>query len=51
MDHKKLIDFEEVRDGIENDSLGQFGGGILKMVGPKMQDFCPIINMLKGIIQ
>ena len=22
MDHKKLIDFEEVRDGIENDSLG-----------------------------
>ena len=27
---------------------GQFGCGILKMVGPKMQDFCPRINMLKG---
>ena len=26
----------------------QFGCGILKMVGPKMQDFCPRINMLKG---
>ena len=25
----------------------QFGCGILKMVGPKMQDFCPRINMLK----
>ena len=28
--------------------LCQFGCGILKMVGPKMQDFCPRINMLKG---
>ena len=27
---------------------GQFGCGILKMMGPKMQDFCPRINMLKG---
>ena len=27
---------------------GQFGCGILKIVGPKMQDFCPRINMLKG---
>ena len=27
----------------------QFGCGILKMVGPKMQDFCPRINMFKGI--
>jgi hypothetical protein len=27
----------------------QFGCGILKMVGPKMQDFCPRINMLIGI--
>ena len=27
----------------------QFGCGILKIVGPKMQDFCPRINMLKGI--
>ena len=26
----------------------QFGCGILKMVGPKMQDFFPRINMLKG---
>ena len=26
----------------------QFSCGILKMVGPKMQDFCPRINMLKG---
>ena len=26
----------------------QFGCGILKMVGPKMQVFCPRINMLKG---
>ena len=26
----------------------QFGCGILKRVGPKMQDFCPRINMLKG---
>ena len=26
----------------------QFGCVILKMVGPKMQDFCPKINMLKG---
>ena len=29
--------------------LGQFGCGILKMVGPKMQDFCPRINMLRMI--
>ena len=28
--------------------LCQFGCGILKMVGPKMQDFCPRIDMLKG---
>ena len=28
--------------------IGQFGCGILKMVGPKMQDFCPLYNMLKG---
>ena len=28
----------------------QFGCGILKMVGSKMQDFCPRINMLKGIL-
>jgi len=27
---------------------GQLGCGILKMVVPKMQDFCPRINMLKG---
>ena len=27
---------------------GQFGCGISKMVAPKMQDFCPNINMLKG---
>ena len=27
----------------------KFGCGISKMVGPKMQDFCPRINMLKGI--
>ena len=26
---------------------GQFGCGILKMVGPKIQDFCPRIDMLK----
>ena len=26
----------------------QFGCGILKMVGPKMQDFCPRIDKLKG---
>ena len=26
----------------------QFGFGILKMVGPKMQTFCPRINILKG---
>jgi hypothetical protein len=26
----------------------QFGCGISKMVGPKKQDFCPKINMLKG---
>ena len=26
----------------------QFGRGILKMVGPKKQAFCPRINMLKG---
>ena len=26
----------------------QFGCGILKMVGPEMQDFCPRIDMLKG---
>ena len=26
----------------------QFGCEILKMVGPKMQDFCPRINKLKG---
>ena len=26
----------------------QFGCGILKMVGPKMQDFCPRVDMLKG---
>ena len=25
--------------------------GILKMVGPKVQDFCPRINMLKGFFQ
>ena len=28
--------------------LCQFSCGILKMVGPKMQDFCPKINILKG---
>ena len=28
--------------------LCQFGCGFLKMVGPKMQNFCPRINMLKG---
>ena len=27
----------------------QFGCGILKMVGPQMQDFCPRIKMLKEI--
>ena len=26
----------------------QFGRGILKIVGPKKQAFCPKINMLKG---
>ena len=26
----------------------QFGCGISKMVGPKKQDFCPRINILKG---
>ena len=26
----------------------QFGRGILKMVGPKKQYFCPRINILKG---
>ena len=26
----------------------QFGCGILKMVGPKKQDFGPIINIFKG---
>ena len=26
----------------------QFGCGILKMVGPKKQDFCSKINILKG---
>ena len=26
----------------------QFGCEIFKMVGPKMQAFCPRINMLKG---
>ena len=29
-------------------ALIEFGCGILRMVGPKMQDFCPRINMLKG---
>ena len=29
-------------------NVRQFGCGILKMVGPKIQDFCPRINMLKG---
>ena len=27
---------------------GQFGCGILKIVNPKMQEFCPRINLLKG---
>ena len=27
---------------------GQFGCGILYVMAPKMQDFCPRINMLKG---
>ena len=31
--------------------IGQFGCGILKMVGPKMQDFCPNMNMLKGFFK
>ena len=26
--------------------LGQFGYGILKIMGPKMQEFCPRINIL-----
>ena len=26
---------------------GQLGCGILKMVGPKKQDFCPRINIIK----
>ena len=26
----------------------KIGCGILKMVGPKMQDFCPRIDLLKG---
>ena len=30
------------------DPTCQFGCGILKMMGPKMQDICPRINMLKG---
>ena len=33
---------------IPKDTNDQFGCGILKMVGPIMQDFCPRINMLKG---
>jgi len=28
----------------------QFGCGTLKMVGPKIQDFFPIINMLEEIV-
>ena len=28
----------------------QFGCGIFKMVGSKMQGFCPRINMLKGVL-
>ena len=31
-----------------NPHLGQFGCGILKMVGPKKQDFCPKINIHRG---
>ena len=38
-----------VVDNRFDDALGQFGCGILKIVDPKMQDFCPRINMLKGI--
>ena len=30
------------------DPTCQFGCGILKMMGPKMQDICPRINILKG---
>ena len=33
------------RDHFGMHILCQFGCGILKMVGPKMQDFCPRINM------
>ena len=29
---------------------GQFGCGILKMAGPKMQDFCPRINICSNEI-
>ena len=32
----------------EQGQYSQFGCGILKVVGPKMQYFCPRINMLKG---
>ena len=30
---------------------GQFGCGILKLVGPKKQDFCPRINILEGFLK
>ena len=38
--------FEQILN--ENKYYCQFGCGILKMVGPKKQDFWPKINILKG---
>ena len=34
---------------LEGKDYCQFSCGILKMVGPKMQKFCPGINLLEGI--
>ena len=48
---KRGFTFEIIADQIKTkyEILTQEGEcGILKMVGPKMQDFCPRINMLKG---
>ena len=35
---------------LKHASQCQFGCGLLKMVGPKMLDFCPRIDTLKGIV-
>ena len=45
----ELLIHEIKEEGFEkNEAQYQFGCGILKMVGPKMQDFWPRIDMLKG---